>query len=266
LCFCSVYPLFISLHQSFKYFLAKLLFTMGKSTHKKNKYIKKVKIKINKTQYKSLASVQDQNFEVCNCGETLNIQCSMRLGECPAIRSFMWRCLHIPKFVWPSFRQVPRYSEGLTEVSWSVYDWGSVLWFSLSCEDAYTSPNSFDRVFIECDSEGLTNVSWSVVRFGLWCEEASTTPNSSDMVHEILLLYHRHHNRERRISNIDENLKKAKCEWMKRSNFRRFFCAEDLGEDEVVCEKPWDEEDVCRRECRRLRHLEVSITQLKCIV
>jgi len=68
----------------------------------------------------------------------------------PTIRSFMWRCLHIPKFIWPSFHRLSCYSEGLTEVSWSVCDWESFMWFSLSYEDACTSPNSFDRVFIEC--------------------------------------------------------------------------------------------------------------------
>ena len=32
----------------------------------------------------------------------------------------------------------------------AVCDWGSVLWFGLSCEDACTSPNSFDWVFVKC--------------------------------------------------------------------------------------------------------------------
>ena len=41
-------------------------------------------------------------------------------------------------------------SKGLTEVSWSVCNWGSVLRFDLSCEDVCTSPNLFDRVFVEC--------------------------------------------------------------------------------------------------------------------
>jgi len=32
----------------------------------------------------------------------------------------------------------------------AICDWGSVLQFSLSCEDVCTSLNSFNRVFVEC--------------------------------------------------------------------------------------------------------------------
>jgi len=150
--------------------------------HKKNKYITKVKIKINKTQYqksclcvgpklwsirlskgfhytmqyaiggvscdsvfhvKMLAHPQIRLIEFSSSvawfeGSDRGFMECLQLGECPAIRSFMWRCLHIPKFVWSSFRRV------------------------------------------SCNLEGLTKVSWSVVRFGVWCEEARTTPNSSD--------------------------------------------------------------------------------------
>ena len=63
LCFCSVYPIFIFMYLSFEYFLARLVFTTGKYTHKKNKYITKVKIKINKTQYKVLPMCNTKTFK-----------------------------------------------------------------------------------------------------------------------------------------------------------------------------------------------------------
>ena len=63
--------------------------------------------------------------------------------------------------------------------TWSLFF--SFFFFKLS-SFVLTIPKfvwpSFRRV--SYDSEGLIEVSWSVVRFGVWCEEARTTPNLSN--------------------------------------------------------------------------------------
>ena len=68
-------------------------------------------------------------------------------------------------------------------LSWVMWDLTPFFFFFFKLSSfVLTIPKfvwpSFRRV--SYDSEGLIEVSWSVVRFGVWCEEARTTPNLSN--------------------------------------------------------------------------------------